>query len=186
MQLAISDAHPGLRAALAATLAGAGWQRCRTHFMRNLLTKVPKSAQSLVATLVRTIFAQPDAELTRAQHARVVEQLAPRWPDAARLLADAVEDLLAFTAFPKEHWRQIWSNNPQERLNRELRRRTDVVGIFPNRDAVVRLVGAVLAEQHDEWAVVRRYLTIDGLLKAAPTSLPAPDPSPEPRRKRAA
>src|SRR5437016_2481580 len=108
----------------------------------NLLTKVPKSAQSLVATLVRTIFAQPDAELTRAQHARVVEQLAPRWPDAARLLADAVEDLLAFTAFPKEHWRQIWSNNPQERLNRELRRRTDVVGIFSNRDAVVRLVGA--------------------------------------------
>src|SRR5439155_24873506 len=140
---------------------------------RESAVKVPKSAQSLVATLVRTIFAQPDAELTRAQHARVVEQLAPRWPDAARLLADAVEDLLAFTAFPKEHWRQIWSNNPQERLNRELRRRTDVVGIFSNRDAVVRLVGAVLAEQHDEWAVVRRYLTIDGLLKAAPTSLPA-------------
>jgi putative transposase len=186
VQLAISDAHPGLRAALAATLPGAGWQRCRTHFMRNLLTKVPKSAQSLVATLVRTIFAQPDAELTRAQHARGAEQLDARWPDAARLLADAVEDLLAFTAFPKEHWRQIWSNNPQERLNRELRRRTDVVGIFPNRDAVVRLVGAVLAEQHDEWAVVRRYLTVDGLLTPTPTPLPAPDPSPEPRRKRAA
>ena len=186
VQLAISDAHPGLRAALAATLPGTTWQRCRTHFMRNLLTKVPKSAQSLVATLVRTIFAQPDAELTRAQHARVVEQLESRWPDAARLLADAREDLLAFTAFPKEHWRQIWSNNPQERLKRELRRRTDVVGIFPNRDAVVRLVGAVLAEQHDEWAVVRRYLTVDGLLKVAPTSLPAPEPSPEPRRRRAA
>lgn len=186
VQLAISDAHPGLRAALAATLPGTTWQRCRTHFMRNLLTKVPKSAQSLVATLVRTIFAQPDAELTRAQHARVVEQLEARWPEAARLLADAVDDLLAFTAFPKEHWRQIWSNNPQERLNRELRRRTDVVGIFPNRDAVVRLVGAVLAEQHDEWAVVRRYLTVDGVLKAAPMSLPAPDPSPDPRRKRAA
>jgi putative transposase len=185
VQLAISDAHPGLRQALAATLPGAAWQRCRTHFMRNLLTKVPKSAQSLVATLVRTIFAQPDTELTRAQHARVVEQLAPRWPDAARLLADAVEDLLAFTTFPKEPWRQIWSNNPQERLNRELKRRTDVVGIFPNRDAVVRLVGAVLAEQHDEWAVVRRYLTVDGLLKPAPVSLPAPDPK-ETKSRRAA
>jgi putative transposase len=96
--------------------------------MRNLLTKVPKSAQSLVATLVRTIFAQPDAELTHAQHARVVEQLQGRWPDAARLVTDTADDLLAFTALPKEHWRQIWSNNPQERLNRELRRRTDVVG----------------------------------------------------------
>jgi transposase-like protein len=176
VQLAISDAHPGLRAALAATLPGAAWQRCRTHFMRNLLTKVPKSAQSLVATLVRTIFAQPDAELTRAQHARVVEQLTGRWPDAARLLADAADDLLAFTAYPKEHWRQIWSNNPQERLNRELRRRTDVVGIFPNRAAVVRLVGAVLAEQHDEWEVVRRYLTVDGLLTPPPVTLLAPEP----------
>jgi len=183
VQLAISDAHPGLRAALAATLPGAAWQRCRTHFMRNLLTRVPKSAQSLVATLVRTIFAQPDAELTRAQHTRVVEQLEGRWPDAARLLADAADDLLAFTTLPKEHWRQIWSNNPQERLNRELRRRTDVVGIFPNRDAVVRLVGAVLAEQHDEWAVVRRYLTVDGLLKPLPVSLPAPE---EAKKKRAA
>ena len=122
VQLAIADAHPGLCAALAATLPGAAWQRCRIDFMRNLLTKVPKRAPSLVATLVRTIFAQPDAELTRAQHTRVVEQLEPRWPDAARLLADAVDNLL--TAFPKEHWRQIWSNNPQERLNRELRRRT--------------------------------------------------------------
>ncbi len=178
VQLAISDAHPGLRAALGATLPGAAWQRCRTHAMRNLLTKVPKSAQGLVATLVRTIFAQPDAELTRAQLARVVEQLTARCPDAAHLLADAVEDLLAFTAFPKEHWRQIWSNNPQERLNRELKRRTDVVGIFPNRAAVVRLVGAVLAEQHNEWAVVRRYLTVDGLPKPTPVSLPAPE-SPE-------
>ena len=99
--------------------------------MRNLLTKVPKSAQSLVATLVRTIFAQPDAELTRAQHARVVVQLEPRWPKAARLHADAVDDLLAFRALPKEHWRQIWSNNPQERLNRELKQRTESWGSSP-------------------------------------------------------
>jgi putative transposase len=185
VQLAISDAHAGLRDAIAATLPGATWQRCRTHFMRNLLTKVPKSAAGLVATLVRMIFAQPDAELTRAQHARVVEQLAARWPAAAELLQTAEPDLLAFTHFPKEHWRQIWSNNPQERLNRELKRRTDVVGIFPNRDAIVRLVGAVLAEQHDEWVVVRRYMTIDGRINPTPTPLPAPTPK-ETKPKRAA
>jgi transposase-like protein len=113
--------------------------------MRNLLTRVPKSAQALVATLVRTIFAQPDAEQVWAQHARVVEQLREKFADAASLLDDVGEEVLAFTAFPKEHWKQIWSNNPQERLNKELRRRTDVVGIFPNREAVVRLVGSVLA-----------------------------------------
>ena len=166
VSLVISDAHPGLVDAIAATLIGATWQRCRTHYMRNLLTKVPKSAQAMVATLVRTIFAQPDATSVWAQHARVVDQLAERFPDAAAHLADAAPDVLAFTGFPKEHWRQIWSNNPQERLNKELRRRTDVVGIFPNRDAVVRLVGAVLAEQHDEWAVARRYMSPDSLTRA--------------------
>jgi transposase-like protein len=166
VQLVISDAHPGLVDAIGSTLVGAAWQRCRTHYLRNLLTKVPKSAQAMVATLVRTIFAQPDAASVWAQHARVVEQLAERFPDAATHLADAASDVLAFTAFPKEHWRQIWSNNPQERLNKELRRRTDVVGIFPNRDAVIRLVGAVLAEQHDEWAVARRYMGPDSLTKA--------------------
>jgi transposase-like protein len=166
VQLVISDAHPGLVDAIGSTLVGAAWQRCRTHYLRNLLTKVPKSAQAMVATLVRTIFAQPDAASVWAQHARVVEQLAERFPDAATHLADAATDVLAFTAFPKEHWRQIWSNNPQERLNKELRRRTDVVGIFPNRDAVIRLVGAVLAEQHDEWAVARRYMSADSLTKA--------------------
>jgi putative transposase len=134
--------------------------------MRNLLARVPKSAQGLVATLVRTIFAQPDATSTLAQHTRIVEQLESRFPAAAELLADAAGELLAFTAFPKEHWRQIWSNNPQERLNRELRRRTDVVGIFPHREAVIRLVGAVLAEQHDEWAVARRYMSVESLAKA--------------------
>ncbi len=163
--LVISDAHPGLVDALRSTL-GATWQRCRAHFMHNLLTKVPKSAQALVATLVRTIFAQPDAEQVWAQHARVVEQLTEKFPDAAAFLDEAGPDVLAFTAFPKEHWKQIWSNNPQERLNREMRRRTDVVGIFPNRDAVVRLVGSVLAEQNDEWAVTRRYMTAEALLKA--------------------
>jgi putative transposase len=164
--LVISDAHPGLVDAIASTLTGASWQRCRTHYMRNLLTRVPKSAQSMVATLVRTIFEQPDAASVWAQHARVVEQLTERFPAAAEHLADAATDVLAFTGFPKEHWRQIWSNNPQERLNKELRRRTDVVGIFPNRDAVIRLVGAVLAEQHDEWAVARRYMAAEGLAKA--------------------
>jgi putative transposase len=147
-------------------LPGAGWQRCRTHFMRNLLTKVPKASQSMVATLVRTIFEQPDAEQVWAQHARVVDQLESRFPDAAAMLVDAAPDILAFTAFPVEHWSAIRSNNPQERLNKELRRRTDVVGIFPNRTAIVRLVGAVLAEQHDEWAVARRYMSADSLHRA--------------------
>jgi transposase-like protein len=164
--LVISDAHPGLVDAVRSTLTGAAWQRCRTHFMRNLLTRVPRSAQAMVATLVRTIFAQPDTTSVWDQHARVVEQLTERFPAAAELLAEAGSDVLAFTAFPKEHWKQIWSNNPQERLNKELRRRTDVVGIFPNRDAVVRLVGSVLAEQHDEWAVVRRYMSSESLAKA--------------------
>jgi putative transposase len=165
VELVISDAHAGLKEAIAAVLPGACWQRCRTHAMRNLLCRVPKSAQGLVATLVRSIFAQPDAASTLTQHARIVDQLAERFPAAAELLADAGGELLAFTAFPKEHWRQIWSNNPQERLNKELRRRTEVVGIFPNREAVIRLVGAVLAEQHDEWAVARRYMSAESLAK---------------------
>lgn len=164
--LVISDAHEGLVGAVQATMQGASWQRCRTHYLRNLLTKVPKASQPMVATLVRTIFEQPDAASVWAQHARVVEQLADQFPVAADHLADAAPDVLAFTSFPKAHWRQIWSNNPQERLNKELRRRTDVVGIFPNREAVVRLVGAVLAEQHDEWAVTRRYMAAEGLAKA--------------------
>jgi len=133
--------------------------------MRNLLCRVPKSAQGLVATLVRSIFAQPDAESVQKQHAYVVEQLEGKFPEAARLLAQAGEKILAFAAFPKEHWRQVWSNNPLERLNREIRRRTDVVGIFPNRASVIRLVGAVLAEQHDEWQVARRYMSQESLSK---------------------
>jgi transposase-like protein len=166
VKLVSSDAHPGLVDAIAATLPGAGWQRCRTHFMRNLLTRVPKSAQSFVATMVRTIFAQPDAATVHEQHRRIVEQLESRFPQAAALLDEARPDLLAFTSFPKEHWRQVWSNNSLERLNKEIRRRTDVVGIFPDRAAIVRLVGAVLAEQHDEWAVARRYMSAESIAKA--------------------
>jgi putative transposase len=167
VKLVISDSHEGLKNAIAATLSGASWQRCRTHFMRNLLTRVPKSAQGMVATLVRGIFAQADEQATWSMHSNVVQQLEKRFPEAAKLLDAAAGELLAFTAFPKAHWKQIWSNNPQERLNKELRRRSDVVGIFPNRAAIVRLLGAVLAEQHDEWAVMRRYLTIGPLESTA-------------------
>ena len=167
VELVTSDAHQGLREAVATVFAGASWQRCRTHFMRNLLTRVPKSAEKLVATTVRTIYEQSSAAAVQAQHARVVEQLAERFPEAAALLADAGPEILAFTAFPVQHWRQVWSNNPLERLNKEIRRRTNVVGIFPNRAAVVRLVGAVLAEQHDEWAEGRRYMTMLQPLPAA-------------------
>jgi transposase-like protein len=166
VRLVISDAHPGLIDAIASTLPGASWQRCRTHFLRNLLTRVPKSAAPFVATLVRSVFAQPDAAAVHAQFDRVLEQLPERFPTAAEMLADAGPDILAFTLFPVAHWKQIWSNNPQERLNKEIRRRTDVVGIFPDRSSVIRLVGMVLAEQHDEWAVVRRYMSAESLAKA--------------------
>jgi transposase-like protein len=167
VKLVISDSHEGLKKAIAAVLPGASWQRCRVHFIRNLMSRVPKSAQDLVATLVRSIFAQPDAEAAWAQHGRVCGQLEQRFPEAAGLLVEAAEEVLAYTGFPKEHWRQIWSNNPQERLNKEVRRRTDVVGIFPNRGAVIRLVGAVLAEQNDEWVEAeRRYLSLESLAKA--------------------
>jgi putative transposase len=156
--LVTSDDHAGLVSAIGSVLPGAAWQRCRTHYHRNLLTRVPKSAQPWVSTLVRTIFEQPDAASVRAQHAQVVQALEAKLPQAAAHLDSARDDILAFTAFPREAWRQIWSNNPQERLNKEIRRRTDVVGIFPGRDAIIRLVGAVLAEQDDEWTEARRYM----------------------------
>ena len=159
VELVVSDAHQGLRGAIPAVFGGASWQRCRTHFMTNLLTRVPRRAQPWVATMVRTIYQQPSPDEVHAQLDRVSDQLQNRFPQVASLLDEAGPDVLAFSNFPLAHWKKIWSNNPQERLNKEIRRRTDVVGIFPNRPAVRRLVGAVLAEQHDEWAVGRRYIT---------------------------
>ena len=164
VQLVISDDHQGLVDAIAATLAGASWQRCRTHYLRNLLTRVPKSSQAMVATMVRTIFAQPDPKSVWAQHRRVVGHLGGvGLVDAASHLDEAAAQILTFTGFPKAHWHQIWSNNPQERLNKEIRRRTNVVGIFPTRPSIIRLVGALLAEQHDEWAIARRYMSLESL-----------------------
>jgi putative transposase len=170
--LVTSDDHAGLVNAIAAVLPGAAWQRCRTHYHRNLLTRVPKTAQPWVSTLVRTIFEQPDADSVRARHAQVVAALEAKLPQAAAHLDEARDDILAFTAFPREVWRQIWGNNPQERLNKEIRRRTDVVGIFPGRDAIVRLVGAVLAEQNDEWAESRRYMGLEILAACRKASDP--------------
>ena len=161
VELVVSDAHQGLKQAIATVFAGAGWQRCRTHFMANLLSKVPKRSQPGVATMVRTIYKQLSTEEVHHQAHRVVAQLREHFPQAADLLEDALPDILAFTAFPVSHWQKLWSNNPLERLNKEIRRRTNVVGIFPNRAATLRLVGAVLAEQHDEWAEGRRYLTFN-------------------------
>jgi putative transposase len=176
VQLAVSDAHQGLKAAIAAVLAGASWQRCRVHFVRNALALVPKGAQAMVAATIRTVFAQPDAASAREQWRRVADGFRARWPRLAALLDEAEADVLAYLAFPPEHWRQIWSTNPLERLNKEVKRRSDVVGIFPNEGAVIRLTGAILSEQHDEWQAGRRYFSVESLAKLLP---PPPEPLPE-------
>ncbi len=163
VRLVISDAHEGLTGAIAAVLQGASWQRCRVHFMRNALAPVPKTAQQLVAASIRTVFVQPDAASAKEQWGRVIESFRGKFDRVAQLLEEAEHDVLAYLAFPQAHWKQIWSNNPLERLNKEIKRRTDVVGIFPNEAAVIRLVGAILAEQHDEWQVSRRYFSAESL-----------------------
>jgi putative transposase len=160
VQLVISDAHRGLRNGIDAVLVGAAWQRCRVHFVRNALARVPKASAEMVAAAIRTIFAQPTAEMVREQVDTVAAMLAPKFPAVADLLHETKTDLTAFADFPVAHWRKVWSTNPLERLNREIKRRTDVVGIFPNPEAVTRLVGAVLIEAHEEWQVSdRRYLS---------------------------
>jgi putative transposase len=170
--LVTSDAHRGLTEAIGATLPGAAWQRCRTHYAANLMAVTPKSAWGGVRALLHSVYDQPDADSVRAQFDRILDSLGEKLPQVSAHLDAARADILAFTAFPKAIWRQIWSNNPQERLNREIRRRTDVVGIFPDRDALIRLVGAVLAEQHDEWTEMRRYIGLDILARSRARATP--------------
>lgn len=188
VQLVVSDAHVGLQKAIRSVLTGASWQRCTVHFMRNVQAKVPKSAQAMVTAAVRTIFVQPDRESADAQLDRVAETLEARHPEVSRMLWEAKEDILAHFAFPQLHWSKIRSTNLLERLNREIARRADVVGIFPNRKALLRLVGMVLVEQNDEWQAERRYLslealallnleTIDGGEKALPEAMAALPPA---------
>ena len=166
VRLVISDAHEGLRQAIAKILGEATWQRCRVHFMRNLLSTVPKTAQDSVAAIVRSVFSQPDHVSAMVQLHEVATLLAPRFPQAAELLEDAAEDVLAHLHFPREHRRRLHSTNPIERLHKEIKRRTRVVGIFPNRDSLMRMVGTLLAEQDDEWQVAdRRYFSVASMTK---------------------
>jgi putative transposase len=173
--LVTSDAHTGLVDAVGVTLPGAAWQRCRTHYAANLMGVTPKTSWGWVKALLHSVYDQPDATSVHAQFHRILDALHDKLPAVAEHLEAARAELLAFTIFPRKIWRQIWSNNPNERLNWEIRRRTDVVGIFPNRDAIICLVGAVLAEQHDEWAEQRRFLGLDVLARSR-TVLTTPDP----------
>jgi transposase-like protein len=176
VRLVTSDAHKGLVEAIAANLPGASWQRCRTHYAANLMSVTPKSMWPAVKAMLHSVYDQPDKDAVQAQFERLLEYVDGKLPEVHEHLDAARADILAFTAFPKDVWTQIWSNNPAERLNREIRRRTDSVGIFPNRAAIVRLVGAVLAEQTDEWAEGRRYLGLDVLARCRVNIVPALDP----------
>jgi putative transposase len=159
VRLVISDAHAGLKASIRKCFAGSSWQRCRVHYARNLLATVPKSHAEFVAAAFRSIFALGTKTEIETRFDEVADMLVERFPKAAESMRAAKTDVLAFAVFPTGHWRKIWSNNPLERLNKEVKRRSNVVGIFPNDAAVIRLIGAVLADQHDEWAIARRYLS---------------------------
>ena len=178
VQLVISDHHRGLMNAIDTVMAGAAWQRCRVHFMRNVLTRVPKAQSQMVAAAIRTIFAQPTGPLVREQVEVVATMLEPKLPAVAAMLREAREEITAFADFPEAHWPKIWSTNPLERLNREVKRRTNVVGIFPNPAALHRLTACVLIEAHDEWQVAdRRYLSEGSMAMLnppAPTRISAP------------
>jgi len=166
--------HAGLVAAIGATLPGASWQRCRTHYAANLMSATPKSSWPWVKTLLHSVYDQPERDAVHDQYDRILDALSQKLPAVAEHLDTGRADVLAFSTFPKEIWRQIWSNNPSGRLNREIRRRTDVVGIFPDRASIIRLVGAVLAEQHDEWIDGRRYLGLDVLARSRMTGINNP------------
>jgi putative transposase len=188
VQLVISDAHSGLVNAVDAVLQGSAWQRCRVHFMRNVLAKVNKANAEMVAATIRTIFAQPGPKEVRAQVDLVADMLAEQFPAVAELLREAKTDVTAFADFPLAHWHKVWSTNPLERLNREVKRRSDVVGIFPNPAALLRLSACVLIEAHDEWQDQdRRYLSEESMAllnPPAPTALePKKTPSTHSRRK---
>jgi putative transposase len=159
VRLVISDAHEGLKASIRKCFSGASWQRCRVHYIRNLLATVPRGQSEVVAAAFRSIFALATPADIDSRWDEVADMLDPKYPKAAVSMRNAKHDVLAFAVFPKQHWRKIWSNNPLERLNKEVKRRSNVVGIFPNDRAALRLIGAVLADQHEQWAIARRYMT---------------------------
>jgi len=165
VQLVVSDAHEGVKAAIAQILSGASWQHCQVHFMSNILSHIPRGDQAMVAAALCTIFAQPDQTAARRQLHAIYEVIAGRYPKTAELLINAEDDILAYMVFPKEYWTRIYSNNVLERLNKEVKRRTNVVGVFPDQRSVIRLVGSILKEKADDWQIEKRYFSLESMRK---------------------